>query len=766
MVEREGAPGAPARVLVEDLAGFVRRDALLRRFEATLTGSAADAPVDIEAEAGEAAAGKPASLFLDLVHGGGGHHARLQFQGFGILTGEASELKGRLELEAAEPPDLWRLVALLTNLRPPARLPRTAPILVAGDVELTPTKLAFSDVRAQLGPNTLEVNGELGFQAPVRLDLDIAAGELTTTDAAAIDDLRWLLELPWRGAPIEGRANVRFGLLRWHDQPIQQLRAELRLGANGALLDHLSASLPGTADLTLVGSLRPDGPSARFEGDLTLSAEDARGTLATLGVPPESLPAGGLRAVVLRSQVAANRASVALRNFELRADGSRLMGSAAFVPGVRPRFALSATADRLDLDLYRPPPTLFQAGWLRERLTGVDAALDLTVGRSSLGELWAEGLYLRASLEQGLLRVPQLNVRDLAEAQLSLSGSGDLPVESFQLTGQAVIARPARLLRALGLDPPPTITRFAPVRLTGSARGSRSETEVELDVTASGATGRLNASLGPWFEHALARASLDVRADRLEDALRNLGLLVGERPALARPAHLAATVEPEAEGYRLALHAEAPPADLSAQLSIGAGDGITAIAGKIESSAVDQDSPAQCHRARPASLGCSPAPADHLLARPPTRNGAAAGAPAPARPRPRAVDRPPPWFRARGACRCAPPGGRGPGHRRPAPAAAGWGHARRRGDPGRHAGRRHAGPGPEARGRPGRPAPGRAGHRTGARRRAEPGGTPCCQWAEHGRACRHARGRRRARVRPRHPAAFAAGCGTPARRGA
>ena len=39
----------------------------------------------------------------------------------------------------------------------------------------------------------------------------------------------------------------------------------------------------------------------------------------------------------------------------------------------------------------------------------------------------------------------------------ALMGSGDLPVESFQLTGQALIARPARLLRALGLDPPPTI---------------------------------------------------------------------------------------------------------------------------------------------------------------------------------------------------------------------------------------------------------------------------------------------------------------------
>ena len=166
MVEREGAPGAPARVLVEDLGGIIRRDVLLRRFEATLSGNAADAPVEIEAEAGEAAAGKPASLFLDLVHCGGGHHARLQFQGFGILTGEASELKGRLELEAAEAPDLWRLVALLTNLRPPARLPRTLPILIAGDVELTPAKLAFSDVRAQLGPNTLEVNGELASPPP------------------------------------------------------------------------------------------------------------------------------------------------------------------------------------------------------------------------------------------------------------------------------------------------------------------------------------------------------------------------------------------------------------------------------------------------------------------------------------------------------------------------------------------------------------------------------------------------------------------------
>lgn len=588
-LERAAARGGPGRALVENLNGLIRRDALLRRLGATLTGTAGDAPLEVRAEAGEAASGRPATLSLGVVHGGrGGHHARLQFQGFGTLAAGSSELKGRLELQAAEAGDLWALAHLLSPERPPDRLPRTAPILAAGDVELTPAALTLSSLGAQLGPNTVEISGRVALADRPELDLDIAASELTP-DPATLGDLRWLLQLPWRGAEITGRATVQVDLVRWRDQPIQQLRAELRLAPDGAVVDRLSAMLPGTADLGLSGHIRPDGASSRFEGRLSLSAEDARATLLALGVPPESLPPRGLRAVVLSSPLAANRASVALRDFELRMDGARIRGSAALIPGARPRLALSATADRLDLALYCPDPAVLDPAGLRDRLTTFDATLDLTAGHASMGELWAQGLYLRLSLEQGLLRLAQLSVRDLAEAQLSLSGTADLLVESFQLAGQVETSRPARLLRAVGFDPPPTITRLAPVRITGSARGSRDAAEVELSLDADGADGRLNASLAPWLEPTIRRARVEASADRLEELLRHVGLVAGERPGLARPARLTGRLEEAEEGYRLALQATALPTDLAAELSIGLQGDVALLAGKVGSRTADRD---------------------------------------------------------------------------------------------------------------------------------------------------------------------------------
>ena len=603
-VEREPGGAGPARSLAEGIDGTLRRDSLLGRIAVSLTGTAADAPIELDAEVGDADPGTPTSLNLDLAHGAGGHRATLSFRGFGTLSADAG-LKGQVELEAAQPADLYRLASVLGPLPPSVRLPRAAPILLDGQLELAQGTLRLTEVTARLGPNTLDAEAVIGLggRRPT-LDLRLSAGEVSA-DAATADDLGVLAALPGLAATVDGKAEIRFGRVAWHGATLRQARADLGFGPDGLRIDRLAADLPGSAELSVSGTLAPAGDGPRFQGDLSLAAADARETLGAFGIGLDALPEGGLKAVDLHGTVSATASDARLQDFELRLDGARIAGSAALVGGLRPRLALSASADRLDLGLYRPRAGALGGGWLRDRLLGFDAAVDLSADRISLGPVRAGGAYLRASLEQGLVRLAELSVRDLGEARLRLSGTGDLPVESFQLAGELEAERPARLLRALGLEPPPTVARLPAVRIAGTARGGHDATEVGLSLDAAGARGRLEASLGPWFAAQGARATLDASLDHLADALRGLGVAPADRPSLGRPLRLTTSLVRSDEGDSVAFRAEAAPSLVEGNLTLG-GDSDRTVSGDVDGKTLDGDLVATVLALAPAWLGSPP----------------------------------------------------------------------------------------------------------------------------------------------------------------
>ena len=724
-VEREPGGAGPARSLAEGIDGTLRRDSLLGRIAVSLTGTAADAPIELDAEVGDADPGTPTSLNLDLAHGAGGHRATLSFRGFGTLSADAG-LKGQVELEAAQPADLYRLASVLGPLPPSVRLPRAAPILLDGQLELAQGTLRLTEVTARLGPNTLDAEAVIGLggRRPT-LDLRLSAGEVSA-DAATADDLGVLAALPGLAATVDGKAEIRFGRVAWRGATLRQARADLGFGPDGLRIDRLAADLPGSAELSVSGTLAPAGDGPRFQGDLSLAAADARETLGAFGIGLDALPEGGLKAVDLHGTVSATASDARLQDFELRLDGARIAGSAALVGGLRPRLALSASADRLDLGLYRPRAGALGGGWLRDRLLGFDAAVDLSADRISLGPVRAGGAYLRASLEQGLVRLAEPSVRDLGEARLRLSGTGDLPVESFQLAGELEAERPARLLRALGLEPPPTLARLPAVRIAGTARGGHDATEVGLSLDAAGAKARLEASLGPWFAAQGARATLDASLDHLADALRGLGVAPADRPSLGRPLRLTTSLVRSDEGDSVAFRAEAAPSLVEGNLTLG-GDSDRTVSGDVDGKTLDGDLVATVLALAPAWLGSPPLDLGGVLARP------AAGRAARPRDAARPESRPGPAGRApaarrdpgrsrHGAGRGGPPARRlGPaqgGARGGEPGAnppAGRGrHAERGGDARRAARLRHGRARPPAGGRAGRAAARRARRQAGA----------------------------------------------------
>lgn len=590
---------------LEGLDGTLRRDASSGRVGVSLAANAAGTPLSLEAELGEPSA-TASSLRFELAGGQPDRAARLDFRGFGTLGGAAPPaLKGEFTLEASDPAVLQRLAALARDPAAPAagRLPRTAgPLLLEGQAEVAAGSFRLAEVTCRLGVNTFTAALELAFAGDTRLDLEVDGSEFVL-DADALGDLRLLAALPWwEIVPPRGKVALRLGVVRWREEAAaRQLRLEAALAGPGEVrVDRLTATLPGATDLSFSGTLRREGGAPSLAGSLSLTAEDARALLGAAGLDLEGrLPARAARTLALSAALAASPARVAVRDLDLRLDGTRLTGSAAWVAGPRPRLALSGSADRIDLEDYLPSsglPGTGQGERLRDLLTAVDATVDMSVARANLGGLRGEGLYLRALLERGLLRLDELSVRDLAESRLRLAGTADLPVASFELSGELEATRPARLLRALGLDPPATVTRFAPVRLTGTARGNRESTSLQLGLNAVGLNARLGAAIGPWFDPASsADVELTAEAARLGDALRDLGLGPAG-PALDpldRPLRLAARLrrvgDGDGGGYALSFEGDAPPSRLEGRLGLRLGEDVTAVTGTVDGTAVDRD---------------------------------------------------------------------------------------------------------------------------------------------------------------------------------
>jgi hypothetical protein len=224
-------------------------------------------------------------------------------------------------------------------------------------------------------------------------------------------------------------------------------------------------------------------------------------------------------------------------------------GSVAVDPKPRPQIAANLTVDRFDVDAYwpdRPPADLLAR--LAGPLGAVDAAVQAELARLTWRGVHLQDVGFAGRAVNGRLRLSELTVRDLAEAEARLAGEVDLADGAFDLSAELQGVQAARLLRRLGLEPPPLLARLEPLTVEAVAAGKLEAAQIELQASDGAGRVELAGQLGWTGEQAHYRFDLAAEHPDYRGLLQNLGagVLPGDRSAASLS--LAGTLQREAGG--------------------------------------------------------------------------------------------------------------------------------------------------------------------------------------------------------------------------
>ena len=431
-----------------------------------------------------AALGTPIALKLALASGAADAPATLDLQGNLRPEAGGSRLAGRLRVATYKTPlPLWLTRALHLEQGAP-------PFDLQADLTLAASSLRLDDMELALGGGALRGGFALDLVSAPHFDLTLDGTELVATPEL-IAELRALGPLVASGGGVTGRVELRAATIAWRGGQIRRLRAELALASRGRLdLRHLSATLPGDTALAWDGT-GPVSDGSLVGGSLSVQSGELRPLLLWLGLDATDLPPGGLTSLDLTAAASLGFDGVTMNELRARLDSSQARGSVVFVAGQRPRLDLALKLDRVNAALYAPavPEAAARQVW-RERLAAIDGTFDLAVDRLSYDALRGQDLRLRLGLQDGRVAIEEARVGDLGAASLLASGAVDLADDSYDLTGTVEMAQPKPILRLLRMEPPPELQRLAPLRLSGTARGSGvAGAELDLRLQAHGRHG-------------------------------------------------------------------------------------------------------------------------------------------------------------------------------------------------------------------------------------------------------------------------------------
>jgi len=315
--------------------------------------------------------------------------------------------------------------------------------------------------------------------------------------------------------------------LSLHGGELRQARLNAALANGELLVNQAGVELPGDGELNLFGFFTPDGAGLAFDGTLEGRADDLRGMMSWLALPPVHLAEDRLRKGSFTGHFLADAQALRIEDGLVRLDGAKADLAADLKLGPRPALGVSFAVDKLDIDAYRavpvpvakiapapapvepkaegsvpPPADPARDSWL----PGVDANIKGKVGALTAYGLSAHDLSVDANWLDGVLTLRDLTTPDLNGAEVHLSG-GLVPSESaFRQFHWAVRSdHPAHLLNGLVSHLPVEPERLGPMALTGSLDGKPAE-HLDLDSRNEIAGGQLE--LTGRIDHALDNPGL------------------------------------------------------------------------------------------------------------------------------------------------------------------------------------------------------------------------------------------------------------------
>jgi len=355
-------------------------------FRAQGHATAANIPLTFEATLQRLGGTSPTAVGLRLGLTG----AQLDFNGKLVPGETGTELNGKLRFSGV---DLRAIAATVAGRRPTSLPPFLAQnFVVEAALAASGTKIALNGLALRLGDS--EASGGAVFEPGTpdraaltfslsRVDLDkwlamkdpaahrnsgtdVAAAllgesvrrrEPTTAPASAVPSP---FALP---SDLEATLDANIDALIYRGDVVRQIHLGATLHRGELALDQLSASLPGSSDVTAYGALRVRDGQPSFSGNLEGNADNLRGLLGWLKLDVGQIPAERLRKLSLSTALDVTPQQLELRDVDMVLDSSHLVGGATILLQSRPAFGASLAIDRLNLDAYLPesanaaPPT-------------------------------------------------------------------------------------------------------------------------------------------------------------------------------------------------------------------------------------------------------------------------------------------------------------------------------------------------------------------------------------------------------------------------
>jgi hypothetical protein len=416
------------------------------------------------------------TLQLDLAGAGeatGGFEAG--FSGL-VSTDRPLRWQGRLSASFETP---GRVLAVLTGdgLEPPAWLHRA--VRGEGRIVGAADRLEVTELVLTRGETTGRGRLSAIFGPAPSFDLELAVDRLEGD--GQLGDLAALPAAAGRlPASLRGRLDLTVDRLLLGAGTLERARLTAALSAAGAIVvEQARATLPGGADFSFTGQVGRGADA--LTGELALVSERLRPLLAWRDLEPRDLPPDSLQRLALQAAVRLTPVSLRLDRIESRLDASTITGSAELRLGNRRRLLLALGIDRLNLDSYLPVAGP-AAGWgALERLASRDLLVAARIDSLTRQGLRWTDVILEGRSGRGQVRVDRLEARGIGETSASLSGGLDVAAETAQAHATLSAERPALLLRRLGIEPPPSLSRLDPLGLSASLRRQRNQLAVELE---------------------------------------------------------------------------------------------------------------------------------------------------------------------------------------------------------------------------------------------------------------------------------------------
>jgi uncharacterized protein involved in outer membrane biogenesis len=441
LIYRDAAAGSEQKVTA--LNATLGAESLNGPFRAEGSLTYAALPVLFKVAAGAIGGDRPAQIDAEL--GLAKSDATVKFGGT-VATAPALAVKGKLDAGTSN------LATTLDALAPgsAAGLPLALDKVfkLAGDVAYADTGGGVQNLAVTLDDMTASgaVNFTPGTPAKAeaklalnRLDLDklLAAAATPAAPAApATPSAGGGFSLP---ADLDASLELGIDAITYKGGVVNDAEMKAELSKGELNLTKASALLPGGSSFSIAGTLAAVDGQPKFTGALEGKSDNLRGVLEWLQVALPQVPADRLRQLALTSRVNATPTTVEIADLDLTLDSSRITGGTTIaLPGTNranPAFGVGLAIDQLNVDGYLPPPAATPAPAAAETkggglpldglkpLAGIDANVELRVGKLTVNEQTLQGVHVDGLLQGGNLTLRDLSVKEFAGGKGALSGT-------------------------------------------------------------------------------------------------------------------------------------------------------------------------------------------------------------------------------------------------------------------------------------------------------------------------------------------------------